>query len=226
MIKVISTSLLMFCLSILFGQNTSIEVVYQITHENKKVNKSEMANMPDNIKSLVVKQMTNTSKVKHFYKLLSNGDTSKYVYDHSVFPEGINGQHTGLDIYKDINQEKIIIISPVLPADTKIYERFPKKSMWNIIENEYKQIAGYKCQKAMSTDGKIIAWFTEQIKIKDGPDKYCNLPGLILKINKNHGQKIIVAKKITIFDHRLKVNLPNRSKTITFKEYKNKILYK
>lgn len=59
------------------------------------------------------------------------------------------------------------------------------------LENEFSTILNYDVQKATSEFGgrKWIAWFAKEIPIQDGPYKFKNLPGLILKVedsNKNH----------------------------------------
>jgi len=61
---------------------------------------------------------------------------------------------------------------------------------WHL-ENSFDTILGYKVQKATADFGgrKWTAWFTKEMPIQDGPYKFKNLPGLILKIedhNKNH----------------------------------------
>lgn len=45
-------------------------------------------------------------------------------------------------------------------------------------------ISGFLCNKAMTKLGgrDYIAWYFSEISIPDGPYKFCNLPGLILKI--------------------------------------------
>ena len=61
---------------------------------------------------------------------------------------------------------------------------------WHL-ENSFDTILGYKVQKATTDFGgrKWSAWFTKEIPIQDGPYKFKNLPGLILKIedtDRNH----------------------------------------
>ena len=76
---------------------------------------------------------------------------------------------------------------------------------WNIDE-EYKTILNYKCQKATcEIDGvNYIAWFANEIPIMDGPYKYNGLPGLILDFsNKNFkiiAQKVSIEKENTIIE--------------------------
>lgn len=59
------------------------------------------------------------------------------------------------------------------------------------LENDFSTILNYDVQKATTEFGgrKWIAWFAKEIPIQDGPYKFKNLPGLILKVedsNKNH----------------------------------------
>lgn len=71
---------------------------------------------------------------------------------------------------------------------------------WKILK-ETKTINNLKCQKA-TTDlygRKWIAWFSPEIAIQDGPYKFNNLPGLIVKIedtDKNHSFELTEIKNI------------------------------
>jgi GLPGLI family protein len=58
-------------------------------------------------------------------------------------------------------------------------EKFP----WKISAGEQKTILGKMCMKATYSDStsKYVVFFTPQIPISTGPDKYANLPGLILE---------------------------------------------
>lgn len=75
---------------------------------------------------------------------------------------------------------------------------------WKIHSNETKDILGYKCIKAtVNVNNKnYTAWFTYDIPINDGPYKFKGLPGLILKLDENHGYFNFEAVSIT------KTNLP------------------
>lgn len=52
---------------------------------------------------------------------------------------------------------------------------------WNI-EDQYREILGFKCQKAsIRYPGRnFIAWFSEEIPLTDDPYVFNGLPGLIL----------------------------------------------
>ena len=61
-----------------------------------------------------------------------------------------------------------------------------------------KEILGYTCMQAETDlDGKkILAWFTPDIPISAGPERYYGLPGLILEVNINQGQVVWLANLI------------------------------
>lgn len=70
---------------------------------------------------------------------------------------------------------------------------------WKLL-NEKKKIGNYNCSKAETEYGgrTWIAWYTSEIPIHDGPYKFNNLPGLIVKISdtkNNYNFDLIKVKK-------------------------------
>jgi Protein of unknown function (Porph_ging). len=66
--------------------------------------------------------------------------------------------------------------------DTYQYEEAQPKFNWKL-ENEEKNIIGYKCKKATGQyrGRNYIAWYAEEIPINNGPYIFEGLPGLILE---------------------------------------------
>ncbi len=66
--------------------------------------------------------------------------------------------------------------------------------------NEFIDIAGYRCQMAWFkdtiTNEEITAWFTFSIQPFIGPDRFASLPGTILALDINNGERVWVARKI------------------------------
>lgn len=62
------------------------------------------------------------------------------------------------------------------------------------------EILGYTCQMAYHTDTtnnqEITAWFTQEIMPFVGPDQYANLPGTVLAVDINNGERTWIARKI------------------------------
>jgi len=73
---------------------------------------------------------------------------------------------------------------------------------------ETKTIQGYQCKQAYYTDespnrmppGKqeITAWYTDQIRPFLGPERFNTLPGTVLAVDINNGERVIVATKIEL----------------------------
>lgn len=74
-----------------------------------------------------------------------------------------------------------------------------KKHAWKLT-GEQRKIGEYVCLKA-STEAdsqQVVAWFTPQIPVSAGPDGYGGLPGLILELDINNGQRRAVASSVEL----------------------------
>ena len=109
--------------------------------------------------------------------------------------------------------------------------------------SETKNIGDYTCYKAtltrerevresgVSIDGdkefddtpkletyEIVAWYTPQIPISNGPEEYHGLPGLILEVN-DGSQSIMCSKIVLNPNEKLKITEPSKGKKISQEEY-------
>lgn len=66
--------------------------------------------------------------------------------------------------------------------DQEILIKGNKSSVQWEITNEFKEILGYECTKAVSKDKDMLftVWFTKEIPIQTGPSLFNNLPGVVL----------------------------------------------
>ena len=69
----------------------------------------------------------------------------------------------------------------------------------------------------------VVAWYSPQIPVSAGPDRYWGLPGLILELQEKN--VIFGAKKINLNQISLPIVKPDFKKAISETEY-NKILQK
>lgn len=96
-----------------------------------------------------------------------------------------------------------------------------KRYKWNI-SAEQKTILDYACQKAtfQDTSGTIEAWFTSQIPVSAGPASYSGLPGMILEVNIDDGQRIITANSVDMKDLEKKaIEAPKKGKKVSQEEF-------
>src|SRR5690606_19408972 len=122
--------------------------------------------------------------------------------------------------YKDFNNS---IIMSELNDGVDTYQIIDKPFDWNWqITDEIKEIAGYSCRKAISNlmNYHFEAWYTEDVTVNIGPEKFDVIPGLILFINIANTE--IIAYSIKFEDKPIEVNKPGfKGKTYTFPEVFN-----
>lgn len=77
-----------------------------------------------------------------------------------------------------------------------------KISPWKL-GTETREIQGYLCKMAWYVDEsqpdhkqEITAWYTDQLRTMLGPEQYGSLPGAVLAIDINNGERVILAKQI------------------------------
>jgi GLPGLI family protein len=79
-----------------------------------------------------------------------------------------------------------------------------KVSPWKF-GTETKTIQGYECKQAYYTDEsrpnqkmEVTAWYTDKIAPFLGPERFHSLPGAVLAVDVNAGERVIVAQKIEL----------------------------
>ena len=137
------------------------------------------------------------------------------------------GQTIDMDLmvnqYKDQvsyrNHGKNLIIEKVNLMGKKILIKDALDSeTFDVVNGETKEILGYECKKAVSTDKKKTVWFTEYIPVPDGPVVGSNITGLVLEAS--DGNNIYTATKI---DQQVSgiIEEPTEGQVMTMKEFKD-----
>ena len=104
-------------------------------------------------------------------------------------------------IYTDLIKKEIIEQREFMTRMFLINGDMPEKD-WKIT-GQQEMILDYPCIEATHTDtsGMVTRiWFTPSINIPAGPGNYCNLPGLVLKVDINEGQRVLEARSISFDD--------------------------
>jgi len=131
--------------------------------------------------------------------------TSKNVTDEGAIKvRKIFNDTIGTRVLNEYNSDTLIINEPLLDENYTVVDHKTKKN-WELY-NDFKVIAGFKCQKAITTfrGRTFIAWFTPKIPVSTGPWKLNGLPGIILEA----------------YDEEKKVNFLFKSYTATIKKGK------
>jgi len=160
-----------------------LKVVYE---ESLNIPQEIIDNLPPEVKNQAIELINSPVK----YNLLYDGKSASYKIDTETSKSRSgNGSKsdsrnsislTEKSTYKNYDENLSIIKTSINNTTYLINEKLDKKD-WEITE-EYKKIGKYACKKAISKNenGNIVAYFTDEIPISEGPSIYGDLPGLII----------------------------------------------
>ncbi len=96
-----------------------------------------------------------------------------------------------------------------------------KKLAWKLT-GEQKKIGEFVCQKAIlqDTSQDVTAWFTPQIPVAAGPGQFSQLPGLVLELEMDGGDRTVKAFKIDLKPVAdAEIVRPTKGKSVTAAEF-------
>ena len=167
-----------------------------------------------------------------FYELLYTGDESMYARQKEAEQAEITSSQGGnqmvmrfgrdnREVYKNLSTESMIDSREFMQKQFLI-KGPPTPRKWKIGKNT-KEILGYNCMEATfqaDTATHITAWFTPQIAVSNGPSDFQGLPGMILQIDVNHGQRMTTATEIMLDSVDTSSILPpTKGKEVTSEEF-------
>ena len=221
---------LIFLFIFAFANAQSLKITYS---EKSIISNDRLEAMPADIRVATIAEMNipklfelHYSEGTSIYQREKNAKDFKYRSQNNTFNEDGKAAHSSVIIdkkltpffyYKELDNDLMLFkISNIgITFDGK-----DKLISWNWeITEETKIIKGYHCKKAISNkfDVLVTAWFTEEIPVKAGPEKYDGLPGLILHLT-NLGQEF-TAETIEIQENLFNIDIPKQPlKTVTFLE--------
>lgn len=96
----------------------------------------------------------------------------------------------------------------------------PEVPKWKMT-GEQKKILDYTCQKAilLDTSKKVAVWFTNQIPVSTGPNGMSGLPGLILGIEQDLGDRMTIATKVDQLPQSFIFDRPSKGKVVNKAEF-------
>ncbi|HEY9260486.1 GLPGLI family protein [Chitinophaga sp.] len=99
-----------------------------------------------------------------------------------------------------------------------------KKLKWKLTE-ETREIAGYECHRAnalLFDSIYVVAFYTDEIPTRGGPESFNGLPGMILGVAIPHQHITIFAESVTLMDtapEKWKMPAPGKSALINNKDF-------
>lgn len=130
------------------------------------------------------------------------------------------------ETYIDKEKREVTVMQDFLGTNYLITEPLDI-APWRI-GNEQVEIAGFICMMAWYNDTiqnqEITAWFTPQIQPFLGPDRYVTLPGTVLAVDINNGERVWVARGVEPRElHRNDVRKPSRGEKITREDFQEMV---
>lgn len=147
------------------------------------------------------------------------------------------------DLYTN-SSTSVILSAQEMMGKRYLIQDTVQMSPWKL-GTETKEIMGYTCHMAYYTatieapvfrigggpppDGsappekitqEITAWYTDQIRPSLGPDRYNTLPGTVLALDINNGERVIVARKIELRELKKdELKVPDSGTKVTQAEF-------
>lgn len=95
---------------------------------------------------------------------------------------------------------------------------------WKLLP-ETKEVNGYTCRKATLTNEdekqSIVAWYAEGLRPFLGPEEFNTLPGAVIFIDINEGERTITAKNIVLRKLEAdEIKIPDAKNKVTGEEYR------
>ncbi|MBL7876650.1 MAG: GLPGLI family protein [Cyclobacteriaceae bacterium] len=140
------------------------------------------------------------------------------------------------EIYLDQTSGKMISKQEFMGKNYLI-EDSVKLSPWKF-GTEIKTIQGYECKQAYYTDEvkmmvngtesiekrEITAWYTDAIRHFLGPERFNTLPGAVLAVDINNGERVLVARSIELRDlKKNELKVPSSGTKTTQEEYRKMV---
>ena len=125
-----------------------------------------------------------------------------------------NQTYTDLKLQKVVEKQEFMSRIFLIESDL-----VPEK--WKMTGKQ-KKILDYACQEAVTeVEGEEVhAWFTPQIAVGAGPGRYSMLPGLVLAMEMNDGDRTLTAIKVELKPlEKGVIRRPSKGKKVTREEY-------
>jgi len=164
---------------------------------------SRLSYLSQEEKDRIVNTWKNVEEDKSKWMLYFSPTQSLYTYaNQGVADEagGYSKRKEDYSIYRNFDRDQKTDLIETL-GKTYIVEDSLHTPAWKIL-NQIKEVAGYVCMKAVTTDPiqgqTITAWFSMDLPSQAGPERYFGLPGVILELCVNDGEVVVEAIEVTL----------------------------
>jgi GLPGLI family protein len=246
--KTLITLITLLIATVIQSQNFTGTALYKTSQKSNFSMKSDKNGMDKKLQEQIrqrIQKMNQKTFILNFDKTTSTYKEKEKLKTPNPKQNGItilslnsSGTGNGSIYFKNIKEKRYAHKTEIQGKVFLINDRLPNHE-WELT-SETKNIGNYTCYKATYSkevektkmtivDGDtkkdktketktVTAWYTPQIPISNGPDRYHGLPGLILEIN--DGKKVIVCTEIKINPtEKIKITEPTKGKKVDGKTF-------
>jgi GLPGLI family protein len=213
--KIIPFTILLLIHTETLAQMSSGKIKFKQTNyiDTEKMPANVAANVPKSVESFM---MLAFNKNESLYQIDPDKKVEENPNDNTprMFKRMMDRANTVY--YKDLTKKLLLEESKFFGKEFLISDSISSYK-WKVSAGEQKNILGYTCMKAMYKDSttNLVVFFTPQIPISFGPEKYGNLPGLILEVQS--AQIHIIATEVLKED--VTIIVPSKGDKKTRKEF-------
>jgi len=190
--------------NVLTAQTTEGVINYEVKIDNHRRIPKERESMKAMIPQFrTEKQQLFFNGNESLYKKLEEDSEEEMAPGHGSGGVQVRMQVPKMEIYLDNTQQVRVMQQEFMGKQYLITDSL-KVSPWKF-GTETKTIQGYECRMAYYTDESrpdqkldVTAWFTDKIRPFLGPERFQTLPGTVLAIDINNGERVIVARSIEL----------------------------
>jgi GLPGLI family protein len=195
--------------------------------------KKNLNNYPDQVKSSLIKEFQGIQKqlvINDNKSVYTSFENEKDVVEKS--PDKVEGNvttkttrtlsKTVTDYYKDITNNTLLIEKKIRDKEIVI-KNLLHNNQWKLT-NLTKKINDLECKQALGKDDKgreVVAWYSEDIPVNNGPAEYGGLPGLIVYLESYSW--IYEMQELQRTSDTNEISLPSEKEAITMEEYKKSL---
>ncbi|HEV7347608.1 GLPGLI family protein [Telluribacter sp.] len=189
-------------IALCYGWNATAQTNEGIVLYDEKINMHR--HLPDESMKAVMPEF-HTDKmqlavrgVESLYKNVEVNDTDEETTDQNGNAMRMVRRVPQNEIYRNFEEKKGVELRELAGQKFLIRDEL-RQTPWKLT-GETKKINGYDCMQATYTQPErnqpVVAWFTEAIPVPTGPAGYGGLPGLILELDVNDGERVYTATKL------------------------------
>jgi GLPGLI family protein len=172
-------------------------IIYEVKinmHRNLPADRQEMKNMIPEFRTLKEQLAFNANESLH--KPFEDEEPEEDIQGQGGMVMRFHNPRS--EFYINHQLEKVVRLQDFM-GKNYIIEDSLKVTPWKL-GNETKEIRGYVCKSASffneERKQKVVAWYTDQLRPFLGPESFNSLPGGILQVNINDGERVITAVSI------------------------------